>query len=356
MMRTDINNTIYQNRDMFKSLTKNKQDNKTYLSNLNLSNDKVIYYNDENKKKKKKNKIALITAMIGFSTLGIISSLFFGKSGGFKKLKDAHFIDKFTNFMTNTANIKDDIFDRVSKKTKNIPVLGLIDKFGEKLTNIYRKIVYKSLEKEYTSAYNKVIQNSCGEKIEILNFNEYFAKVNSSILEALQNNRISKDILDKNRLKELTEYNFADKLILESEEIKKLSNNTTIPKNANKELQKSIEEFNNTKNKISNVLIPKLRDINAGNAPTDAIFSVVLPLGLAGGAVAMADGKEEKKSIGINLGIPIVTTVISTIIGTIKCYSGIKSIIFGLATGQIATTLAKLADTKLNKENIEKSV
>ena len=75
-----------------------------------------------------------------------------------------------------------------------------------------------------------------------------------------------------------------------------------------------------------------------------------------GGSVLMSDTKEEKKSTVINLGIPLLTTLASAIYGTAKCMSGGKALLFGFATGQIASIAAGTIDKFVTNHSRKKNL
>jgi UDP-N-acetylmuramyl pentapeptide phosphotransferase/UDP-N-acetylglucosamine-1-phosphate transferase len=116
----------------------------------------------------------------------------------------------------------------------------------------------------------------------------------------------------------------------------------------------AIKKFNSTKNNCAQQLIPRLRDTNLGNASTDAL-GIITSLGVLGGALANTENNEEKKSTFINLGIPLLTTLATTIYGTAKSFSGLLSIGFGLATGEIFSLVAEKADKLISKKNDNKA-
>ena len=106
-------------------------------------------------------------------------------------------------------------------------------------------------------------------------------------------------------------------------------------------------------NQVINDVIDKSRDTNLGNAISD-VTGMALSVGTLGLAVASEDDKEKRKSTILNLGIPLIVTLGTMILGNLKNISGVKAILLGLGTGQLASMGAKAIDNTMNK-NKEKS-
>ena len=134
-------------------------------------NPKVQYYNDPKKEENKKFKIISSIAMVAISTGAILLNTISSKgkiTPNLKILKNIHLpenklknlklSDKFTNLTCNFTNIKDDLWDRFAKKTKNTP-LGFIDKIGQKATKLYKKWAFNSsIAQKYNNAYKELFQ------------------------------------------------------------------------------------------------------------------------------------------------------------------------------------------------------
>ena len=348
--------TTVHNHNLYSKFTNvNLSSNKDYLSYA-YGNRKVLYYNDPVQKEKKKTKIALSLALVAISGIAIVLNSL--PKGKFKlpanikmpngKFKDLKIKDKIANLSCNFTNIKDDLWDRVSKKTIGTP-FGFIEKIGQGMTNLYKKWVYNSsLAKQYDKAYNELIEKHPDiQNLGLIqDFKTLFNSLDESILNKLHKDgdRISDNLFfKKGFFNRIINETVADTKINNLDEVKKALQEIQIPENLSQEAKDALTKFNEIRLKTSQELVPKLRDINAGNAPTDLI-TILASSGALAGAVAMEDDKEEKKSIIINLGIPLIATLGTQIYGTIKLLSGLKSLVFGLATGQIASQAAKLAD------------
>lgn len=327
-------------------------------------NPKVQYYNDPKKEENKKFKIISSIAMVAISTGAILLNTISSKgkiTPNLKILKNIHLpenklknlklSDKFTNLTCNFTNIKDDLWDRFAKKTKNTP-LGFIDKIGQKATKLYKKWAFNSsIAQKYNNAYKELLEKY-PEAIKLQHVEDFqsaYNKINSDINEVLhqKNNRITQNLFfKKGFINKITNETLADTKINKLESVKDAFQKIEIPDDISPKAREALENFNEIKLKTAEELIPKLRDINTGNAPTDLI-TILASTATLMGAVALEDDKKEKKSILINLGIPLITTFATQIYGTIKLLSGTKALIFGLATGQIASQIANLINITL---------
>ena len=109
----------------------------------------------------------------------------------------------------------------------------------------------------------------------------------------------------------------------------------------------AIEKYNKLQ---QTTLIPKLRDINYGCAPTDVITVGIPTIGF-GLAVANCETKEEKKDLMFNLGIPLLPTLFMPIIGTFfPVLNGFKGMAASLAVGQVVSQGVKAVDRKIKEK------
>ncbi len=124
-------------------------------------------------------------------------------------------------------------------------------------------------------------------------------------------------------------------------------------KNALKALHKACSmEMNDT--------MDKLRDINCGSAPTDFLTLITS----AGGLLlylAQAENNDERVSLGLTTGLPLISTVGTNLYGAINQFSGRKSMLFSLGTAFITTRICKKLDKAYKKsrgldENAKPSV
>lgn len=95
-------------------------------------------------------------------------------------------------------------------------------------------------------------------------------------------------------------------------------------------------------------MFEKLRDINYGCAPND-ILSMLGTTGLLGLYTAQADTKEERVSVSLTTGIPLLATLGTTLVATNKMVSGAKALVLGLITGGLSNILGN----QINKKYLE---
>ena len=94
----------------------------------------------------------------------------------------------------------------------------------------------------------------------------------------------------------------------------------------------------------------KQRDLKLGNASVD-VLTMASTMGMLGVSVAKADGKKEKESIMLDLGIPLSSSMIFSFVGGIKNISGVAAMLTGLAVGSATSLGVKLIQSlKGNKE------
>lgn len=112
-------------------------------------------------------------------------------------------------------------------------------------------------------------------------------------------------------------------------------------KRAQKALHKACSmEMNDT--------MDKLRDINCGSAPTD-FLTVILSSFLTLLYTAQADNNDERVSIGLTTGLPLLSTVATNLYGAINQFSGKKSMIFSLGAGFVTKKICDKLDKAYKK-------
>ncbi len=328
---------------------------KNYMVNT-YANSKVQYYNDEKKIKNKKIKKRLIIGSVALILLGAVSYAIGSKKFRLPTGNDLentkNIIEDFGN---NTNNIKDETIGRaidfVDKKTP----FKFIKKGFDKFSNWYRSNVYKSVKGKYEKAQEAIKKAEDGDSLKdkLKEFDEMFKKLDESITAAAQNEKLgTKKLFEgrKGKLKNLwhnLSHPLSDAKIAEG--VRYNANIIEIPKDASESLKKAIENYNKIQQEE---LIPKLRDIAYGAAPSDLVTAAV-PIATFGIALAKADDKEERKSLLLNLGIPLFPTVTMPILGTIfPILNGIKAMIAGFAVGNIFSTGAKFIDKRLKQKKI----
>ncbi len=352
-----INASDANNLNLYNNFSNvNLSSNKEFLKNVYASQPKVQYYNDTvtiSKKEKKKKKI-FKASFIGASAIAggaLILKVLKNKGGvDFSQLSklgkeaaenSSGAFKKVVNVADNFVNIKDDIWDKFANKTQNTP-FSFIRKASDSATNLYKRALGAAMHQKYEKAVTAL--KEAGYSGKLPDFNSWYEKINNDVYNTLhkKGEKVTDNLFTnkKDLYKKVTSSNIADgkiASILKEQYIE-------IPENASQKLKDAINEYNGVKG----TLLPKIRDINCGSAPTDFITIIASTLGL-GVATACADTKEEKKSILVNLGIPLLVTLGSTTYGTMKALSGAKSLIFGLVTGQAASLGAGAIDKFLLK-------
>lgn len=378
-----IEGAINSNRQMYQNLSKSGAlSNKTQYSSTN----KIQYYNDEiaiKKEKKKKLHKKIIAVFTGVSIAAIatttIISLIKKKNidlfDAIKSLRNGVDLKKFgvapdkveeiekkakglvgksINASINFGSIRDDYLGRAVEKTEGTP-FGFIKKSADWLEKLYNKWAKDGSRKTYCIAKDK-LQSAIGKDInisELCLFDEFFDDVDKITKANLtkKGQRITNGLFGSKgkrpKLKELLD--LATRKPLADEKISKLYSKYLLdpdeiikylPNDANKiDATKAVKEYN----KAIQDTIERLRDTNIGNPISDAL-GIIISLGGLGASLITAEDDKERKSISINLGIPIITTVSSIIIGSAKCFSSVKSMIFGGILGVFGSTVAKIAD------------
>ncbi len=124
--------------------------------------------------------------------------------------------------------------------------------------------------------------------------------------------------------------------------------------------QKSAGKSLDTAIKVeANDLFDKMRDIKSGCAQWD-IASAVGTAGLMGVYLAQADNKEERTSVALTSGIPLMAAIGATSFATMKMVTGAKAMLVGGVTGLFANIMGRIADSvyrkKTNREDVENSI
>lgn len=110
-----------------------------------------------------------------------------------------------------------------------------------------------------------------------------------------------------------------------------------------KSVQKAIKSFDKSINLEINELFDKLRDLEIGSAPTD-ILTILFSSAMIVYALEKAKDKEERTSIMLKSGIPIVGAITVTLVSAAKLVSGGKSLALGFVSGIIMNRIGKAVD------------
>jgi len=319
----------------------------------------------QTKKKRFTKKNIAIAVLVGIGLISTTASIFANRqylskeidkllkttSEKFANAKASSGLDKVKNAMSNFTNIKDDYWDRFTTFLDNHGI-SFLKNAGNKLSDFYKKISLNAVaaqDKEAITKLNQVLKKHNIKIDNIVSVEELIKGIDKDITAAVKENRITKNLINKNIFKRLTDSNIADNYINNLSSVKSVYKPIQIPKNAPREVIDEIHNFNKTRREIFDLLIPKFRDINVGSAPTDIITQIIIPGVALGVAVHNADSKEEKKSIKIDLGIPIITSMITTTYGLVKLLSGAVAMTVGLSGGFVISRIFKLVANKLSK-------
>ena len=123
--------------------------------------------------------------------------------------------------------------------------------------------------------------------------------------------------------------------------------NQLLPRNEYLKLRKSAYEAVNSLNTSvdmeTDLLFDKLRDLKIGAAPADTI-SVLASLGVVGWGLGKAKNSDERASVALKYGIPVVGSVATTLYCTARLVSGGKSILLGLLSGIAINKIGEMLD------------
>lgn len=121
-------------------------------------------------------------------------------------------------------------------------------------------------------------------------------------------------------------------------------------KKINKAAGSTVKSIDKSINIEAEQFFDKVRDLQIGSAPTDVI-SMLVSLGLIGAGLAKADNKDERISVMLKAGIPIIGTLGTTIYCTARLVSGSKAMAAGLVSGWIINRIGEQADKFRKKYN-----
>jgi len=130
-----------------------------------------------------------------------------------------------------------------------------------------------------------------------------------------------------------------------------------LPKEEFKVLSKTVKKSTTALNDAvlteSDKLVDKVRDLKSGSALTDVGMSLLIPLGTTSVGLAMADTKEKKRSVLLNLGIPLLVGVATSVTCTVGMLTAGPSLILSLITGAVANRIGSKIDNNLKKRDVE---
>ena len=112
---------------------------------------------------------------------------------------------------------------------------------------------------------------------------------------------------------------------------------------AAKSAQKAVKSFDKSVNLEIGEFFDKERDLEIGSAPTD-VLTILFSGGMITYGLGRAKSSDEKKSVMLKSGIPIVGAVATSLISATKLISGGKSIALGILSGIALNRIGIAAD------------
>ena len=114
-------------------------------------------------------------------------------------------------------------------------------------------------------------------------------------------------------------------------------------------VSKAVSAFDKSLNLETVEFFDKVRDLQLGSAPTD-VLSILASGGVIAYGLGKAENKDERVSVLLSSGIPIVGAIGTSLLCTARLISGGKSLLFGVVSGVILNRVGKVVD-KLYQKN-----
>ncbi|MBR6098385.1 hypothetical protein IKP85_01415 [bacterium] len=108
-------------------------------------------------------------------------------------------------------------------------------------------------------------------------------------------------------------------------------------------IKKAVDSFDKSVNLEMAEFFDKVRDLKLGSAPTD-VLTILLSCGMITYGLGYAKDREQRTSVILKSGIPIVGAVATSLISTTKLVSGGKSLALGAVSGVILNQMGTAAD------------
>ena len=112
----------------------------------------------------------------------------------------------------------------------------------------------------------------------------------------------------------------------------------------------AVKSFDKSLNLETVEFFDKIRDLQLGSAPTD-VLSILASAGMIAYGLGKAENKDERISVILRSGIPIVGAIGTSLLCTARLISGGKSLLIGAVSGFILNRIGEYADTLRNKNN-----
>lgn len=219
------------------------------------------------------------------------------------------------------------------------------------------RLIMRDLKREFSS-YKKALENGAkaedvfpetnvSKKLEELR--TYFEKskiydkrTTKQVLQYIQN--INSTLTNKNKTGEIQELMKIFKRSLSNNDFKKLNHKTN----------KTLRSWDKSIEMETDKLFDKIRDIKIGAAPVD-VLGVLSSIGVVAYGLTKADNNDERISVSLKFGIPVIGAVITTLVCTVGLISAGPSLIIGLISGAAINKLGISVDN-FRKRHQGKSV
>lgn len=116
------------------------------------------------------------------------------------------------------------------------------------------------------------------------------------------------------------------------------------------QVTKAVKAFDKSLNLETVEFFDKARDLALGSAPTD-VLSIIASGGMIGYGLAKAKDNDERWSVTLTSGVPIIGAIGTSLICTAKLISGSKSMVIGGVSGLILGQVGKFADLIRKKQS-----
>lgn len=107
--------------------------------------------------------------------------------------------------------------------------------------------------------------------------------------------------------------------------------------------KEAVKSFNKSAHLENSEYFDKVRDLELGSAPTD-VLTILLSAGLISHDLLKAKDNNQKTSVMLTSGIPLVGAIATTVISTTKLVSGGKSLALGFVSGILLNFIGKFVD------------
>ena len=118
----------------------------------------------------------------------------------------------------------------------------------------------------------------------------------------------------------------------------------------------TVKLFNKSVNLEISEYFDKVRDLELGSAPTD-VLTILISAGLISHELLKAKNDNQKTSVMLTSGIPLIGAIATTVISTTKLVSGGKSLALGFISGICLNFIGKFVDNfrikYLNRKSIK---